>query len=84
MKQLSRHQFLRGTGACVSLPLLSAMQRSSCHAQETASQLPRTVMICGGLGFHAPFLFPDAPGNDYTATPYLELLKEHRRHLTVF
>nr|WP_182865682.1 DUF1552 domain-containing protein [Rhodopirellula sp. JC639] len=46
--------------------------------------LPRFIAICGGLGFHAPFLFPDQPGRDYQLTPYLEKLQEHRDDLTLF
>jgi hypothetical protein len=84
MKRISRSYFLRGAGACVSLPLLAAMQGRSCHAADAASSIPRTVMICGGLGFHTPFLFPEQPGTDYQSTPYLELLADHRDQLTVF
>ncbi len=42
------------------------------------------VCICTSLGLHAPFLFPKETGRDYTPTPYLELLKNHRNDFTVF
>ena len=45
---------------------------------------PRLVTICGGLGFHAPFLFPEQPGSDYPLTPYLKKLADHREHFTLF
>lgn len=84
MNRISRHFFLRGGGASLSLPLLSAMQGRSCRGADTASSIPRTVMICGGLGFHTPFLFPEQPGRDYESTPYLDLLADHRDQFTVF
>ncbi|WP_353620780.1 DUF1552 domain-containing protein [Stieleria mannarensis] len=66
----------------MALPLLSAMQPALGDSRDPA--LPRFIAICGGLGFHAPFLFPDQPGRDYQLTPYLEKLQEHRDDLTLF
>jgi hypothetical protein len=37
-----------------------------------------------GLGFHAPNLFPEQAGRDYTASPYLQSLADLRNDLTVF
>jgi hypothetical protein len=83
--RLSRRHFLRGAGASVSLPLLGAMIPTvGVRAGDAAKPIRRTVAICGGLGFHAPFLFPDQPGRDYELTPYLSLVREHRRDMTVF
>ena len=42
------------------------------------------VCICTSLGLHAPFLFPKETGADYTLTPYLEILKDHRKDFTLF
>ena len=42
------------------------------------------VCICTSLGLHAPFLFPEETGADYSPTPYLKLLNEHRRDFTLF
>jgi Protein of unknown function (DUF1552)/TAT (twin-arginine translocation) pathway signal sequence len=81
---LSRRHFLKGSGAAIALPLLDAMTPASSRAETRAGSIPRTVTICGGLGFHTPFLFPEAQGRDYELTPYLELLKEHRHDLTMF
>ena len=82
--QLSRRHFLRGTGTIISLPLLGAMSGSSCRAEDRLTKVPRTVTICAGLGFHAPFLFPEKEGRDYTPSPYLKLLQNHREQFTVF
>ena len=82
---LDRRHFLRGTGASVALPLLGAMAPTTrLEAAGAAKAIPRTVAICGGLGFHTPFLFPKQEGKDYQLTPYLELLKEHRGDFTAF
>lgn len=81
---LDRRTFLRGMGASVALPLLSAMTpRHSFGAAHDAAPA-RTVFICGGLGFHAPFLFPATPGPDYAITPYLRHLEDHRLDFTLF
>jgi hypothetical protein len=41
------------------------------------------VIVCTSLGVHAPYLFPSETGRDYSPTPYLEWLKEHRQHFTL-
>ncbi|QEF96328.1 hypothetical protein Mal15_03550 [Stieleria maiorica] len=66
----------------MALPLLGAMQPALGDSREP--DLPRFIAICGGLGFHAPFLFPDQPGRDYQLTPYLEKLQDHRDDFTLF
>ncbi len=79
---LSRRRFLRGAGAGVALPLLGAMRPAI--GASSAESPQRFVAICGGLGFHAPFLFPEKEGADFAMTPYLEKLKDHRSDLTLF
>src|SRR5262245_15611805 len=81
-RRLSRRTFLRGSGAAVALPLLDAMLPAVGRGAEPA--LPRRmVAVCSNLGFHTPFLFPERAGADYEATPYLEVLREHRDQVTV-
>ncbi|MEM0927347.1 MAG: DUF1552 domain-containing protein [Planctomycetota bacterium] len=80
---LSRRRFLRGSGAALALPFLSAMQPAV--ARTRGDELPkRFVAICGGLGFHAPFLFPERPGPLTSSTPYLAKLEEHHQQITLF
>lgn len=84
-KPLSRRHFLKGMGASIALPMLGAMTPTIGRAAFAAAQsTPRFVAICGGLGFHASYLFPDTPGRDYKSTPYLDQLKDHRDSLTLF
>lgn len=80
---VSRRAFLRGTGVSLALPFLDAMWPS--RAAAAASTAPqRLVAICTSLGIYGPALFPAQTGRGYEATPYLDLLKEHREQLTVF
>jgi len=85
--RLNRRAFLRSTGVTVALPWLDAMLPAlATKAQAAAATAPpkRFVAMMYGLGFHGPHLFPKQAGADYEATPYLELLAEHRRDFTVF
>lgn len=79
---LSRRTFLRGSGAAVALPMLSAMRPA--FAADRQPSIPRFVAICAGLGFHAPFLFPQAEGPIDATTPYLGRLSKHCGDLTLF
>jgi hypothetical protein len=80
---LHRRQFLKGTGVALALPLLDAFLPRARGATPPPSG-KKMVCICTSLGIHAPFLFPGETGTDYTLTPYLEMLKEHRRDYTLF
>ena len=80
---LSRRAFLRGTGVSLALPFLDAMWPRSLRAEESPAP-KRMVAVCTALGIYGPAFFPKESGRDYTATPYLDLIKEHRDHFTVF
>jgi hypothetical protein len=83
-RTLSRRHFLKGTGTSIALPFLGAMLPTfGAGGEDRARPIPRFVAICGGLGFHAPYLFPESPGRDYEPTPYLERIKAHRDQFTV-
>lgn len=80
--QPSRRHFLKAAGIGVALPWLERFSTRSVGATEVAPR--RLVMICTTLGLHSPNFFPDNPGSDYTPSPYLELVQQHRSKLTVF
>src|SRR5215217_1860542 len=86
---MSRRHFLKGTGIAVSLPLLDTMLPRFAKAAESSSPLapgakPRRMFaICNNLGLLPKNFFPTGAGKDYKASPYLELLKEHRNDFTV-
>ena len=78
---LSRRAFLKGTGATVALPFLSAMMPAFAKA---AAAPKRFVAMNAGLGFHAPNFIPTEAGANYKAPVYLEKLAAHRKDFTVF
>ena len=82
-RSLSRRHVLRGAGACIALPVLDAMTPAFARPAATKSP-PRFVAICGPLGYHAPFLFPQNADDDYRKTPYMNQLKDHVDQLTLF
>ena len=81
----SRRTFLRAAGVSVALPWLGATARTrSARGGEKEGAGPRRLIcICTPLGLHAPNLIPQKAGADYEATPYLDLLAEHRRDFSV-
>lgn len=80
---ISRRAFLRGVGVSLALPMLDAMWPQHLRAAATAAP-KRMVAVCTSLGIYGPALYPKETGRDYTPTPYLEMMKEHRNDLTVF
>ena len=86
----SRRKFLRGAGIVLSLPLLDAMKPVFGSAAKTSAAVtpggkPRRMFaICNNLGLLPDQFFPKGSGRDYTLSPYLEVLKEHRDDFTVF
>ena len=81
-RKLSRRTLLRGAGASLALPWLSAM--SGAFAGPGANQPPRRfVSMTLGLGLHAENLFPEKPGRDYSPSLYLESLQDLRDQFTV-
>ena len=78
---LNRRAFLKGTGATVALPFLSAMTPAFA---KTAAAPKRFVAMNAGLGFHAPNFIPTEAGANYKAPVYLEKLAAHRKDFTVF
>src|SRR5215831_13297276 len=87
---LSRRKFLRGAGILLSLPMLEAMRpvfastvKAAAGANDQAK--PRRMFgICNNLGLLPENFFPKDVGSDYTLSPYLELLSDHRNDFTVF
>jgi len=81
----SRRWFLKAGGVSIALPGLGiVLPNLPSRADASSKATPRFVAICGGLGFHAPLLFPETSGFGYASTPYLELIKEHRQDITLF
>ena len=80
--RLSRRHFLRAAGVSLSLPMLEAMTPAFAKGSDTTPR--RMVAICTDLGMMPDMFFPKEAGKDYTLSPYLDLLADHRSDFTVF
>src|SRR4051812_11685307 len=81
-RPISRRCFLRGSAVAMVLPILESM--ASPFARASALATPRRMFcICNNLGVLPRHFFPDEEGRDYTPSPYLKLLQEHRADFTV-
>lgn len=86
---LPRRTFLRGLGVGLALPWLDAMQPAVLSAAnkraDLATETPRRMLgICNNLGLLPEHFFPTDSGEDYTLSPYLQTLANHRNDFTVF
>ncbi len=88
---LSRRHFLRGVGVCVSLPLLEAMLPRSLFAAPSQFKPlaksngvhPRWIACYVPNGKNILEWVPKDSGPNYTLSPTLETLKDHRADFTV-
>jgi len=85
-RPLSRRHFLRGSGILLSLPLLESMTSvfAAAPAAKADGKPRRLFAVCNNLGLLGDQFFPKTAGRDYTPSPYLEVLKEHRNDFSVF
>lgn len=84
-RRLSRRALLKGTAVALSLPFLDLMASPFARGA-TKSSGPgarRFLAINQNLGVLPDLFFPATGGRDYTPSPYLELLQEHRPDFTV-
>ena len=73
----------RGRGAGAAVPGRDAARRS--RGRPPTARSPRRMFgICNNLGLLPEPFFPKDAGRDYTPSPYLKLLQEHRDDFTVF
>jgi hypothetical protein len=80
---VSRRFLLRGAGVVCALPLLECMNGGL--ADESEPRVPRRMLlISNNLGVLPKPFFPETTGRDYSLSPYLSLLGEHRNEFTVF
>src|SRR4051794_9388895 len=81
-RPISRRRFLRGSTVAMALPFLESMAAPFTRA--SAAAIPRRMFcICNNLGVLPRPFFPSDVGRDYTPSPYLKLLQEHRADFTV-
>src|SRR6187549_3733674 len=92
-KAISRRTFLKGAGIAMALPFLDSMVMpfgrtvrgaAAVGGAVTGAGVPRRMFgICNNLGLLHKEFFPTDTGKDYTPSPYLKLLQEHRKDFTV-
>src|ERR1700709_2072553 len=82
-RPISRRRFLRGSAVALALPFLESMGMPFARAAAAAAVPRRMFCICNNLGVLPRPFFPDEAGRDYTPSPYLKLLEEHRKDFTV-
>jgi hypothetical protein len=76
----TRRDFLRASGVALALPMLESVR----PAWATSSASPRRFFAwMPNQGILPEFFFPKEAGKDYVPTPYLELIKDHLKDLTV-
>jgi len=82
----SRRTVLKGLGVAFALPWLEALAPALSAADGSAAgAVPRRmVAIQPNMGIMPQLFFPEKPGRDYVASPYLEKLAAHRNQITVF
>src|SRR3954451_18854844 len=81
-RPVSRRRFLRGSAVAMALPFLESM--GAPFARASVAPVPRRMFcICNNLGVLPGPFFPSDAGRDYTPSPYLKLLEEHRADFTV-
>src|SRR6478609_8190604 len=81
-RTVSRRRLLRGAAVALALPFLESMRAPFARAAADAS--PRRMFcICNNLGLLPEHFFPKDAGRDYTPSPYLKPLQEHRADFTV-
>ncbi len=79
-RPISRRRFLRGAAVAMALPMLESMHATFAQAPRPPRRL---LCICNNLGLLPERFFPTNAGRDYTPSPYLRLLQEHRADFTV-
>ena len=83
-----RRSFLKAAGISVALPIFESARRTS--AAETNSDGPvatppkRMVCIGNEFGMYPGSFWPKDSGADYTLSPLLEPLADHRKNFTLF
>jgi hypothetical protein len=84
-RPLARRALLKGTGVALALPYLDAMATPFARAAASSSArgARRFLAINQNLGVLPDLFFPADGGHDYTPSPYLQLLREHRHDFTV-
>jgi hypothetical protein len=90
-RTLSRRTVLRGLGVAMSLPMLDAMLPRAKAAPSTftpwersTTEVPRAIFCYVPNGVNIKEWVPTSQGRDYSLSPTLKVLEEHRQEFSVF
>ena len=83
-KSLPRRTVLKGLGATMALPFLSAMNPAFANNKPVRKAPKRMIGICHNLGFYPENFFPKTAGRNYELTNCLKHMKNVRNDFTVF
>ena len=89
-RPLPRRRMLKAAGVTLALPFLTsartapAVDEERRAAPESDGTPRRMVFICNNLGLHMPHFVPEQTGFGYAPSPYLEVMGDLRRDMTVF
>lgn len=83
-RRIDRRVLLRGLGVSMALPWLDSMRPAFGRESKSARDAPkRFVGVSNGLGFHAPYFFPEKSGRDYMAPRYFQQIDHLRDQYTI-
>ena len=82
--QLNRRRFLKGSGVCITLPLMESLLPRESYAIEKASQAKRLAVVTVPFGMVVDQFHPSETGFDYKLAPTLKPLEKVRNDFTVF
>ncbi len=82
-RAISRRRFLRGSAVAMALPFLESMRAPFARSADEPATPRRMFCICNNLGVLPRLFFPEGTGRDYTPSPYLKHLEEHRANFSV-
>ena len=77
---LNRRHFLRGAGACLSLPLLESMGLG----EEAAASVHRFICVANPFGMIPDAFFPVEEGREAALPENMKPLEPHRGRFTIF
>lgn len=81
-RKMTRRSVLRASGVTLALPWLESQAEPT--SSEDGSEPKRMVCIQTNMGILPRYFFPTGSGRNYTPSPYLERLSDHRNQMTVF
>lgn len=82
-KRIDRRTILKGAGAAMALPLLECMAKESLAAAGGRGDPPRLACIYVPGGIARPWWYPEDDGPNFTLSPSLEPLANHRDQFTL-